>query len=205
MELAVLLRKGPHDGTNTNPTTRIRYALKCDTFSVQITKTPIQIPIPQQSPEIVDLGIFRPSISIGGLVDTIGQDSANTAVGFENMEFISHTRGYWSGVSTFVNKTHAYYIPYKNALEETVYKWISTADAELELEIGDATYPRYNTAPIQNSNNSSTLTGSVSETGGGVYSVALQQARFQVDPATEDRWTFQMQFVCESRADVTFE
>ena len=42
------------------------------------------------------------------------------------------------------------------------------------------------------------------ESGGGVYVVALQQARFQVDPSTEDRWTYQMQLVCESRKDVVF-
>ena len=42
------------------------------------------------------------------------------------------------------------------------------------------------------------------ETGGGIYIVAIQQARFQVDPAQEDRWQFQIQFVCESRADVSF-
>ena len=196
MELAVLLRKGPHDSTATNNTSRIRYALKCDTFSVQITKTPIQIPIPQQSPEIVDLGIFRPSISIGGLVDTLGQDTSNDTAGYENMESISLSRRDNSGNT---QGPHKYYIPYKNILEETVYKWISTADAELELEIGDAEFPVYDRLV-----GGSGASGTPSETGGGVYSVALQQSRFQVDPATEDRWTFQMQFVCTSRADVTF-
>ena len=44
--LAVLLRDGPHDGADTT-----RYALKCNDVAISISKTPIQIPIPQQSPE----------------------------------------------------------------------------------------------------------------------------------------------------------
>ena len=43
-ELAVLLRNGSHaDAT-------VRYALKCNDIAISISKTPIQIPIPQQSP-----------------------------------------------------------------------------------------------------------------------------------------------------------
>ena len=194
-ELAVLLRNCSHDGTITNGTTHIRYALKCDSFSVQIAKTPIQIPIPQQAPEIIDIGFYRPSISIGGIVDNIGQNTTNTTTGFENMESISVTRkdnGQTSREAT-------YYIPYKNKLEDAVYKWITTADDALELEIGDAQYPVYNKLVRGGATG-----GTFSETGGGLYYVAIQQARFQVDPAQEDRWQFQIQFVCESRADVSF-
>ena len=38
--------------------------------------------------------------------------------------------------------------------------------------------------------------------GGGVYQVALQQARFQKTAAREDRWLFTMQFVSKARKDV---
>ena len=193
--LAVLLRDCTHSGTTTDAS-NIRYALKCDTFSVQIAKTPIQIPIPQQSPELVDLGIFRPSISIGGLVDTIGQDTTNTSVtGFENMEKITIVRLNDAGSSI----SAIYYIPYKNKLEEFVYKSIYAADKKLEIEIGDAEFPIYDRR-VEGTGAS----GTPSETGGGFYEVAIQQARFQVDPATEDRWQFQMQFVCTARKDVSF-
>jgi len=175
--VSILLRNGPHDGTDTNNTTRLRYALLCDNFSIQIAKTPIQIPIPQRSPEIIDLGIFRPSISLNGLVPTKG-DGDSTATGYEGMEYFSYVRG---------GHTNIYYFPYKNKLEEAAYKWIASITTELEMEIGDATTP----------------TGA-NHTGGGIYKVAIQQCRFQIDASKEDRWTFAMQFVCKSRGDVTF-
>ena len=191
--LAVLLRDCTHSGTTTDAS-NIRYALKCDTFSVQIAKTPIQIPIPQQSPELVDLGIFRPSISIGGLVDTIGQDTTTTVVGFEDMEKMTISRKNNSGSETAA----IYYIPYKNKLEEFVYKSIYASDKKLEIEIGDAEFPIFDRY-VEGGNASDDK-----ETGGGFYEVAIQQARFQVDPSTEDRWQFQMQFVCTARKDVSF-
>jgi len=183
-QVSILLRKGPHDGTPSNATTRVRYALLCDNFSIQIAKTPIQIPIPQKSPEIVDLGIFRPSLSINGIVPTIGGDAAITVAGYEGMEQIQFTRDI-TGTST--STPAYYYFPYKNKLEEAAYTWIAANVNELELEIGDASMP----------------TG-LAHTGGGIYKVAIQQARFQVDASKEDRWTFAMQFVCKSRGDVSF-
>jgi len=212
IELAVLLRNCKHDDTATNQTTHTRYALKCDTFSIQLAKTPIQIPIPQQSPELIDLGIFRPSISIGGLVDTIGQGSTTGVTNgalFENMEKITIVRRYWEGSDSpddYNDIAADYYIPYKNILEEAAYSWITTEGSALEIEIGDANFPVHNRAIEPRPNGSSpVLTSSdLNETGGGLYVVAIQQARFQIDPGTEDRWTFQMQFVCESRKDVTF-
>ena len=64
-DLSILIRNGTHSGAG------LRFALKADSFSISYTKTPIQVPIPEQSPEIIDLGIFRPSISINGVVDTV--------------------------------------------------------------------------------------------------------------------------------------
>ena len=176
--VSILLRNGPHDGTATNNTTRQRYALLCDNMSIQIAKTPIQIPIPQNSPELVDLGIFRPSLSINGIVPTIGGNSLVTTTGYEGMEYFTYSRG---GNAVY------YYFPYKNKLEEVAYKWMATNSSELEIEVGDSATP----------------TGS-NHTGGGVYKVSIQQARFQVDASKEDRWTFAMQFVCKSRGDVQF-
>ena len=59
--LAVLLRNGPHSGAS------VRYALKCNDVAMSYAKTPIQIPIAQQSPELIDLGYFRPSVTEQGL------------------------------------------------------------------------------------------------------------------------------------------
>ena len=171
MPVSVLLRDGPHASAT------VRLGLKAEQFAINIAKTPIQIPIPQQSPELIDLGIFRPSITVSGLVDNEPEDVANT----------SNSPAGTRGMPSFVYAGQTYYFPYKNKLEEAAYKWITSTTTDLELEIGDAGTPM----------------GS-NHTGGGVYKVAIQQARFQVDAAREDRWTFAMQFVCKSRQDVTF-
>ena len=221
MELAILLRNCPHNaketGVEIDGNIYERFALKCDSFSVQIAKTPIQVPIPQDTPEIIDIGFYRPSISIGGIIDTIGGKASTvgpwnvqgSSAGYEggdphyhfrNMEDITVTRKDDAGTSI----TATYYIPYKNILEDVVYKWITTADDALELEIGNAEYPLYNTRVEGTSAGGNHTSNVFNQTGGGVYTVAIQQCRFQVDPAQEDRWQFQMQFVCESRRDVSF-
>ena len=79
MQLAVLLRNGKHYSTTASERATIRYALQCDTFAVNVTKTPIQIPIPQQSPELIDLGIFRPAITISGVIDNVGASTSTTS------------------------------------------------------------------------------------------------------------------------------
>tara|TARA_Y100000310_G_C20661340_1_gene804981 strand:- start:890 stop:1540 length:651 start_codon:yes stop_codon:yes gene_type:complete len=214
MELAVLLRNCKHDSTDTNHTTHQRYALKCDSFSIQVAKTPIQVPVPQQAPQLIDIGFYRPSISIGGIVDTVGTDTTTSGVTngalFQNLEKVTVSRKYWTGNTSptdyDVSVDAVYYLPTKNILEEAVYTWITTADDALELEIGDANYPQYNRAiePTLDGSSPVLTSSDFNATGGGLYVVAIQQARFQVDPAQEDRWQFQMQFVCESRKDVTF-
>ena len=198
--LAILFRNCPHNGSATDGT-NIRYALKCDTFTVQYTRQPIQIPMIGQSPEIFDLGIVRPSITLNGIVDTVGGASTTTA-NYQNMESISIARKYWTGGS-YQSVTQTYYIPYKNKLEQAVYDWTYKKSTPVEIEIGDANYPMYNvTAELNAGSNADS--GTNSETGGALYRGAIQQARFQVDPAKEDRYTFQLQLVVEAREDVTF-
>ena len=75
--LAVLLRDGTHAGA-TN-----RLALKVEQLSISISKTPIQIPIPRSTPQLLDLGISRPSITISGIVDNVGGDPSNSDSGFQ--------------------------------------------------------------------------------------------------------------------------
>ena len=58
-------------------TSRYGVALKCDNVAIAYSKSPIQIPIPQKSPELIDLGIFRPSITLSGLVDSTSNVAAD--------------------------------------------------------------------------------------------------------------------------------
>ena len=157
------------------------YALKCDNASISYAKTPIQVPIPQSAPQIIDLGIYRPSVSLSGTVETIGGDPTNTTVGFQGMETVTFTRSAGYGAS---NSAKTYYIPYKNVLENFAATKLHTTTKPLELEWGDANIP----------------TGT-NHTGGAVYLVALQQFRVQVDATKEDRYSFSMQFVVGERKD----
>ncbi len=157
------------------------YALKCDNASISYAKTPIQVPIPQSAPQIIDLGIYRPSVSLSGTVETIGGDPTNTTVGFQGMETVTYTRSTGYGSS---NSAKTYYLPYKNVLEDFAATKLHTTTKPLELEWGDANIP----------------TGT-NHTGGAVYLVALQQFRVQVDATKEDRYSFSMQFVVGERKD----
>jgi len=203
---SVLLRNGSHyqlsqavtvyDGNTTPPTPagihwgvtyqgapRYGVALKCDNVAISYSKTPIQIPIPQRSPEIIDLGIFRPSITLSGLVENSG-----TSVDpfMDNISVTSRTSEYSEGTFTGTY-TAKYYLPYKNILENIVFSWISKNSTDLELQLGDVDVPYGNTA-----------------TGGANYKVAIQQCRFQQNAAQEDRWTFSMQLIAKAREDYEF-
>ena len=101
------------------------------------------------------------------------------------MSSISYTRAAGYGNAGSTAKT--YYVPYKNALEDFVTGKVYSTSAPLELEWGDASYPIFDSG--------------THATGGAVYEVAVQQCRFQVDAAKEDRYTFSMQFVVTARRD----
>ena len=173
-ELSVLFRKGVHASAD------LRFALKCDSFSISYSKTPIVIPIPQRSPEMIDLGAFRPSISLGGTVDTVQPTPASITVNGQ-----------------------VYYLPFKNWLENQVYDLLASDSNPLELEIGDTTYPQESSGTKGYASNviNTNATALASWTGGGVYRVAVQQCRFSQNPGQEDRWEFNIQFVAEARQD----
>lgn len=180
MDLAVLLL---HTDTSGSSTVSTRYALKADSATISIAKTPIQIPIPQNSPSLVDFGIFRPAITLSAIVDNGPATTSTSPAGFEGMESIVHGGETW-------------YIPYKNKLEDAIYTWVADNDNVLRLIIGDDTYPVYDKGW-----DGADVSGTPQATGGASYIVALQQCRFQLDAGREDRWIVQMQFVCESRYD----
>ncbi len=193
MDSSVLLtyQEGEY-AVNTNEP--IRYALKADSITISISKTPIQIPIPQNTPQLVDFGIFRPAITVSAIVDNIGGSTIyNSSVSTEYAGMSSI-----SVYNALADASYNYYIPYKNKLEEKLYQWVADDDNVLTLIIGDASFPVWKVKEDgtagANDNNFAT--------GGGTYQVALQQARFQLDAGREDRWICQMQFVSMSRRDV---
>ena len=209
--LAVLLRNGPHSGAS------VRYALKCNDVAMSYAKTPIQIPIAQQSPELIDLGYFRPSVTVTGIIDTVGGDTSNIGYnggsaptnvrGTAGMESFLYTRTSVSS-SQFADGGHAtaqrYYVPYKNALEEAAATWMFLDTTPLQIEIGDAQYPLASYggyAPGGNVTNRFS-TSNQQATGGAIYEVAIQQCRFSLKAATEDRYEFTMQFVAKARLDM---
>jgi len=212
--LAVLLRNGSHI------TATIRYALKCNDVAISYARTPIQIPIAQSNPELIDLGFIRPSLTCTGVIDTIGEDTTNTgggsAVGTAGMAWFDYSRTSVSHDSNAVawddgggsngDTTQRYYIPYKNALEEAVGSWLYLGtETPLQIEIGDSKFPIAAYDGFLDPSNAVSRYASnynVHATGGGIYGCAIQQGRFSLNAAREDRYDFTLQFVITRRLDI---
>jgi len=56
------------------------FALKAEDVAIQVARTPLQIPVPQNSPFIFDIGSYRPSLTISGVLDDI---DTNDSVSFD--------------------------------------------------------------------------------------------------------------------------
>ena len=153
MALSICLYDGTSDGSEK------RFALKADSFSINYVKTPIQIPIANGgSPELIDIGTIRPSITITGLVDV--DDPSETVSG--------PTR----------NSSTTYVVPTKEQLEDFVTSdFFNEATSKSEIMISDGT-----------------------GTAVAAYEAAISQARFDLAPATEDRFTFTMVFITKFRS-----
>jgi len=154
MALAVCLYDGTTDGSEK------RFALKADSFSINYVKTPVQIPIANGgSPELIDIGTIRPSITVTGIVDT--SDPSETVSG--------PTR----------NSSTSYVVPTKEQLEDFVTtEFFNESSSKVEVMISDGT-----------------------GTAVAAYEAAISQARFDLAPATEDRFSFTMVFVTKFRSD----
>lgn len=217
--LAVLLRNGPHD------TATIRYALKCNDIAVSYARTPMQIPIPQSSPELIDLGFMRPSLTVTGTCDTVGEDQDNLgynatsgreaykgSAGMASFLYSRPKRGIESGINAYndggTNTPQRYFLPYKNALEEAVGTWMySEIDTQLQIEIGDALYPIASfdgyLEPFYPTTRFISESTGYQSTGGSIYDCAIQQGRFALQAAREDRYDYTLQFVIKRRIDIT--
>ena len=107
------------------------------------------------------------------------------------------------------NSAQTYYIPYKNALEEAVGTWMYlSGETPLQVEIGDSKYPVGHGGFISRTGrgtdsiyNSSGF-NSTHATGGAIYECAIQQGRFSLMAAREDRYDFTLQFVITRRLDI---
>ena len=173
--LAVLLRDGSHANAST------RLMLKAEQLAIQLGKTPIQVPVARSTPILLDLGMTRPTITVSGIVDNIGTDKSQTT----NNEFYHMESESISG--------QTYYVPYKNYLERKLVTWVTGSGVTLQVELGDATTPDYNTSA-----------SGVASTGGGIYEVAVQQVQFSLQPGMEDRWVYSLQFVAKLREGISF-
>jgi len=85
LDLSVLLRNGPHSGRVDSATgdveagmdTVVRLALKAEQVSVSIARNPIHVATPQTEGLLVDLGINRTTITVSGIIETVGGDPTN--------------------------------------------------------------------------------------------------------------------------------
>mgnify|MGYP003111996730 FL=1 len=179
--LSVFLR----DNTHNDATWRL--LLKADQFSISYSRTPIHIAIPYSEPEIFDLGATRPSITISGVIDTIGGDTSNTTSNFWGMASETIVGPNGSGGTN----SKVYYIPYKNYLEEKLVTLTTDTSKDLQIEVGNALYAK-------------ALSSSNLSTGGGIYSVGVQQFQFALAPGMEDRYQFSIQFVAKFRTGSTY-
>ena len=188
MSLSILLRDGNHAGSENSATNR--FALQADRFSVTMTKTPIQIPIPQSRPEIIDLGVVRPNISVSGVIDTVGLPNSADAT-TNHMQELTYTLHNTPNTTNYCAKK--YYVPYKNILEDFVYYvHFSSSDTPIQLEVLGQDAP---------AGNQHTMPTGMNHTGGGIYNVAIQNASFNLSAGKENRYDYSLSFVATTRLD----
>jgi|TARA_R110000824_G_scaffold1906_2_gene9342 hypothetical protein len=151
---------------NTNVTGVRRYALKADSFGVSIQKTPIQIAFPQDSPELLELGMFRPSITVSGTVD---RDQATIPE-----KVVGPSKGNASD-----GDHETYYVPTQKQLEDFATDVVyDDSDTPIQIIVQTSSGVTYAT-----------------------YDVAISQARFDLAPGTEDRFSFSLSFVGKDRQE----
>ena len=54
------------------------FNLKVEDIAVQIARTPLQIPVPQASPFIFDIGSYRPSLTLSGTLDDVDTNDSSS-------------------------------------------------------------------------------------------------------------------------------
>ena len=167
-----------HNGSMDDPDVSSRAAghvLKAESLTISLAKTPIQIAIPGTSPQLLDLNMIRPNITIGGLVEN------TTAIGDDyTLAATATTDGGLDGdpTSAGVTANHnslehhgVYTYPDKAALEYYFSSEAYIPNNELALLIIDPPGTTYS-----------------------FYNISGQSATFILAPGTEDRYSYNLVF-----------
>tara|TARA_R110002020_G_scaffold453418_1_gene668182 strand:- start:121 stop:702 length:582 start_codon:yes stop_codon:yes gene_type:complete len=185
--LSVFLRNGNHSGTSGGILeATIKLMLKVEQFTCQVSRSPIQISGAAGTVELLDLGFMKPSLTISGIIDTVGTDRSNSSTtALDATNFSGLIPKSMTGVEL---NGETYYIPYKNFLEKFLLEYSPVSSRRLELEVGDSTTP--------------ISTSGAHSTGGAIYPVLVQQVQFTLAPGMEDRYLFTIGFVAQERDGV---
>lgn len=76
MSSVAVFLENENDWSHTTSGNTTRYALQAERVTIAIQKNPIQIAAPKNSPYLFDLGTYKPTITINGIVDD--QSSGNS-------------------------------------------------------------------------------------------------------------------------------
>ena len=79
----------------SDSTPAISYRLQAESFVVNYARGPVQAPVPGALPLLIDLGQYRPTITIVGTVDATGTTDGGVDVPTQNEleDFVSGTGG----------------------------------------------------------------------------------------------------------------
>ena len=165
-----------HDGSDGGG----GHVLKAESLTISLSKTPIQIAIPDTSPQLLDLNMIRPNITIGGLVEN------TTAVGANyTLATTALTDGGLDGDPTsagvraddgLLNFDGTYTYPDKAALEYYFSSEAYIPGNELALIIIDPSGTTFS-----------------------FYNISGQSATFILAPGTEDRYSYNLVFAAGLR------
>jgi hypothetical protein len=168
----ILLHNG-NDLDHTNASRAAGHVIKVESLTITLSKTPIQIPLPSASPQLLDLNMIRSSITIGGLVENtapIGADYTLAATALTDGDLDGDPTG--TGVAANVEALYhhgVYTYPDKAALEFYFTSEAYLPDNEMAMIIIDPSGLSYS-----------------------FYNISGQSATFILAPGTEDRYSYNL-------------
>ena len=182
MSSMILLHNGSIADTG-NASRAAGHVLKVESLSIALSKTPIQIPLPGSSPQLLDLNMIRPNITIGGTVENtvpIGADYTLAAATATDGSLDGNPSGTDVRADNDLLEHHGLYTyPDKAALEYYFTGEAYIPGNELALIIIDPSGTSYS-----------------------FYNVSGQAATFILAPGTEDRYSYNLVFAAGLRNQV---
>jgi hypothetical protein len=168
----ILLHNG-NDLDDTNASRAAGHIIKVESLTITLSKTPIQIPLPSASPQLLDLNMIRSSITIGGLVENtvpIGDDYTLAATATTDGDLDGNPSGTPVQANVEALFHHGLYThPDKAALEFYFTTEAYLPDNEMALIIIDPSGTSYS-----------------------FYNISGQSATFILAPGTEDRYSYNL-------------